>query len=211
MLSKYCKKIADKYDIKVGDIKKLIPNLGNKTNYVVPYRNLQLYFSLGMKFTKIHRVLEFKQSDWMKKYIDFNTEKRMNAGNDSEKKFLRLMANSVYGKTMENLRKRINVRLVNKAEDFLKYTSKPTCITYKILGKGYAAIHKIKPVLILNKPIYVGFTVLHLIKWRMYDFHNNFIKKPFDGELLFTDTDSLTYEIKSENVYAEFVKVKRFV
>ena len=67
MLSKYCKKIADKYEIKVGDVKKLIPNLGNKTNYVVHYRNLQLYLSLGMKLTKSHRVLEFKQSDWMKK------------------------------------------------------------------------------------------------------------------------------------------------
>ena len=70
MLLKYCKKIADKYEIKVGDVKKLIPNLGNKTNYVVHYRNLQLYFSLGMKLTKIHKVLEFKQSDWMKKYIE---------------------------------------------------------------------------------------------------------------------------------------------
>ena len=75
MLSDYCKKIADEYEIKVGDVKKLIPNLGNKTNYVVHYRNLQLYLSLGMKLTKIHRVLKFKQSDWMKKYIDFNTEK----------------------------------------------------------------------------------------------------------------------------------------
>ena len=77
MLSKYCKKIADKYEIKVGDVKKLIPNLGNKTNYVVHYRNLQLYLSLGMKLNKIHRVQKLKQSDWMKNYIDFNTEKRI--------------------------------------------------------------------------------------------------------------------------------------
>ena len=171
MLSKYCKKIADKYEIKVGDVKKLIPNLGNKTNYVVHYRNLQLYLYLGMKLTKIHNVLKFKQSDWIKKYINFNTEKRMNAANDFEKDFFKLMINSVYGKTMENLRKRIDVRLVNKAEHFLKYTSKPSYITHKIFGKDYAAIHEIKPVLIHNKPIYVGFTVLDLSKWKMYDFH----------------------------------------
>ena len=76
MLSKYCKEIADKYDIKVGDVKKLIPNLGNRAKYIVHYRNLQLYLSLGIKLTKIYRVLQFKQSDWMKKYIDFDTEKR---------------------------------------------------------------------------------------------------------------------------------------
>ena len=71
MLSKYCKEIADKYEMKVGDVKKKIPNLGNKTNYVVHYRNLQLYLSLGIKLTKIHKVLKFKQSDWMKKYVDY--------------------------------------------------------------------------------------------------------------------------------------------
>ena len=109
---------------------------------------------------------------------------------------------------MENLQKRINVRLVNKTEDFLKYTSKPTYITHKICGKDYAAIHENKPVLIVNKPIYVGFTVLDLSKWKMYDFHYNFIKNNFDAELFFTDTDSLTYEIKSENVYEEFFKQK---
>ena len=90
VLSKYCKKIPDKYEIKVGDVKKLIPNLGNKNNHVVHYRNLQLYLSLGMKLTKIHRVLKFKQSDWMKKYIDFNTKKRMNAANDFEKDFFKI-------------------------------------------------------------------------------------------------------------------------
>ena len=142
----------------------------------------------------------------MKKFIAFNTEKRMNAANDFDKDFSKLIINSVYGKTMENLRKRINVRLVNNEKDFLKYTSRPTYITHKIFGKDYAAIHEIKPVLILNKPIYVGFAVLDLSKWKMYDFHYNFIKKNFDAELFFTDTDSFTYEIKSENVYEESFK-----
>ena len=143
----------------------------------------------------------------MKKQTDFNTEKRKNTANDFEKDFLKLMINSNYGKTMENLRKRINVRLVNNAKGFLKYTSKPTYITHKTFGENYSAIHEIKPVLILNKPIYVGFNVFDLSKWKMYDFHCNFIKKN-NAELLFTNTDSLTYEIKSENVYEEFFKWK---
>ena len=144
----------------------------------------------------------------MKKYIDFNTEKRKNTTNDFEKDFFKLMINSVYGKTIENLRKRINVRFVNNEKDFLKYTSKPTNVTHKLFQRDYAAIHEIKPVLMLNKPIYVGFTVLELSKWMMYDFYYNFIKKIFNAELLFTDTDSLTYEIKAENVYEDFFKWK---
>ena len=112
----------------------------------------------------------------------------MNAVNDFEKDFCKLMINSVYGKTMENLRKRI--------------------ITHEIFDKDYTVIHEIKPVLILNKPIYIRCTVLDLSKWKMYDFYYNFIKKNFDAELLFTDTDSHTYEIKSENVYEEFYKWK---
>ena len=88
----------------------------------------------------------------------------------------------------------------------MKYTSRPTYVTHKLFDKDYAAIHEIKSVLVLNKPIYVGFTVLDLSKWMMYDFHYNFIKKNFDAELLFTDTDSLTYEIKPEDIYK-----KRFI
>ena len=114
------------------------------------------------------------------------------------------MISSVYGKTMENLQKRITVRLVNNEKDFLKYTSRPTHITHKIFDKNYAAIHEIKPVLTLNKPIYVGFTVLELSKWLMFNFNYNFIKRNFDAKLLFTDIDSLTYEIISKDVYGEF-------
>ena len=108
MLSDYCKKVADEYEIKVGDVKKIIPSLGDEINYVLHYRNLRLYLFLGMKLTKIHKVLKFKQSDWMKKYINFNTEKRTNAANSFEKDFFKLKTNSVYGKTIENLRKRIS-------------------------------------------------------------------------------------------------------
>ena len=120
------------------------------------YTNLQLYLSLGMKLTKIHRVLKFKQTDSIKKYIDFN------AINSFEKNF-KLMINSVHGKTMKNLRKRISTKVVNNEEDFLKHVSKPTYISREIFGKNYYAVHEIKPVLTLNKPIYVGFTVLGLV------------------------------------------------
>ena len=118
-----------------------------------------------------------KQSDWLKKYIDFNTEKRKNAANSFEKDFFKLMINSVHGRTMENLRKRINVRLVNNEKYYLKHVHKPTFISRKIFDKSFAAIHEIKPVFTLNKPVYVGFTVLELSKWLIYDFQYNFIKK----------------------------------
>ena len=97
---------------------------------------------------------------------------------------------------------------MNDEVGYLKYTSKPAYITHKIFGKNYAAIHETAPVLKLNKPIYVGFTVLELSKWLMYDFHYNFIKKYFNPELLFTDTDSLTYEVKSDDIYEELFKHK---
>ena len=111
------------------------------------------------------------------------------------------MINFVYGKTMENLRKRISLRLVNNEKDYLKHVSKTIFISQKIFNKNFVGIYEIKPVLKLNKPIYVGFTVLELSKWLMYDFHNNFIKKNVDANLLFTDTGSLIFEITSEDVY----------
>ena len=103
MLSNYCKNIAEENGIKVGDATKLIPNWRDKTNCVLYQRNLQLHLPLGTKLFKIHRVLKFKQSDWMKKYIDFNTEKTTNAVNSFEKKLFQMMINSVYDKLIESL------------------------------------------------------------------------------------------------------------
>ena len=145
MLSKYCSDIADEYGIKIGGVNKLVPNLTNKSEYVIHYKNLQLHLSLGMKLTKVHRILEFKQSNWLKKYIDFSTDKRKNAANSFERDFFKLMDNSVFGKAMENLKKRISVELISNAKGYIRCVSKPSFVSQKIFSKNFVAIHKIKP------------------------------------------------------------------
>ena len=120
------------------------------------------------------------------------------------------MINSVYGKTMENLRKRINVKFVNNEKDFLKYTSRPTYVSHKLFNNIFAAFHEIKQVLVLNQPIYVGFTVLDMSKWLMYYFHYNFIRKIFNAELLFTDTD-LTLVIIQKILSFMMILIKRLL
>ena len=206
MLSDYCKNIASKYCISTGLVHKLIPTLSNKEKYVIHYRNLQLYTELGLKVTKIHRVLEFDQSPWLRQYIDFNTEKRKNTKNAFEKDFFKLMNNSVFGKTMENIRKRVDVRLITDEKKLLKYASKPTYVSSKIFNKDLVAIHKIKEQIFLNRPAYIGMCILDISKTLMYDFHYNYIRKKYGdkAKLLFTDTDSLTYEIEADDVYQDF-------
>ena len=206
MLSEYCKNIAEKYNISIGQVNKLIPTLKDKEEYMLHYRNLQLYLDFGLKVKKVHRVLEFDQSPWLKQYIDFNTDKRKHARNPFEKDFFKLMNNSVFGKTMENLRKRVDVRLVTNEKKLLKLTSKPTYVSSKIFNENLVAVHKIKEALTLKRPAYVGMCILDLSKTLMYDFHHNYIKNKFGdrAKLLFTDTDSLTYEIEAEDVYQDF-------
>ena len=204
MLSAYCKKIAEKYNISIGLVSKLIPTLRDKKEYVLHYHNLQLYLDLRLKIKKVHRVLNLTNP--LKQYIDFNTEKRKHAKNSFEKDFFKLMNNSVFGKTMENLRKRVDVRLVTNEKKLDKLTSKPTFVRSKIFNENPMAVHKVKETLTLNRPAYVGMCILDLSKTLMYNFRYNYIKKKFNNRarLLFTDTDSLTYEIEAEDVYKDF-------
>ena len=205
MLSPYGKEIAKQQDIKSSCITKLIPTLSNKERYVIHERNLKQAIDGGLILKKIHRVLQFNQKPWMKPYIDFNTEKRTQAKNEFEKNFFKLMNVSVFGKSMENVRKRQNVKLITDENMFLKYASKPTFINGKIFNENLVAVHYVKEKLVLDKPIYVGFSILDLSKTLMYDFHYGYIKHNYGtrAKLLFTDTDSLCYEIETEDVYED--------
>ena len=132
----------------------------------------------------------------MKPYIDVNTQKRKEATNEADKNLFKLLNNAVYGKTMENMRKRIKIRIIKSEKDFIKYASRPTYINHNIFGKRLVAIYEKKELLTLNKPIYVGCKVLELSKLEMYKFHYDFMKKKCI--LLFTDTDSLYYKIDED-------------
>ena len=206
MLSGYCKEIANKFNISIGLVSKLTCILRDKKEYVLHYHNLQLYLDLGLKIKKVHRALKFDQSPWLKQYIDFNTEKRKHAENSFEKDFFKFMNNSVFGKTMENLQKKVDVRLVTDKKKLDKLTSKPTYVSSKIFNENLMGVHKVKEALTLNRPAHVGMCILDLSKMLMYDFYYNYSKKRYGNraKLLFTDTDSLTYKIEAEDVYKDF-------
>ena len=179
MLSDYARKLKEEHSVSSGKVSKLVTILFNKEKYVLHYRNLQLYLSLGLKLKKIHRVLEFDQSPWLKEYIDFNTEMIKKAKNSFEKDFFKLMNNSVFGKTMENLRKRVNIDLVTDEKRLNKLSAKPAYVSSKIFNENLVAIHTKKERLLLDKPSYVGMSILDLSKTLMYDFHYNYIRKKF--------------------------------
>ena len=187
-------------------VKKLIPNLRNKTKYPIHYRNLIQCLKAGMKLTKIHKGIKFVESDWMKPYIEMNTNLRAKAKNNFEKDFFKLMNNSVFGKTMENIRNRVDVKLVNTKEKLRKLVAKPNLKSPpKIFSENLVSVHMKKTSLTMNKPVYLGMCILELSKTIMYDFHYQYIKLKYGEKvkLLFTDTDSLMYEIETEDFYKD--------
>ena len=191
--------------VTVNKVEKLIPNLNDKTKYVIHHETLKLYLSLGLKLTKIHRGITFEESAWLKPYIDLNTDLRAKAQNDFEKDFFKLMNNSVFGKTMENIRNRVDIRLVTRVSQAKRLTCKPNYQHHTIFSKNRAAVHMKKVKLYFNKPVYLGMSILDLSKTLMYDFHYNYIKPKYgeNAKLLFTDTDSLAYEIQTEDFYRD--------
>ena len=187
-------------------VEKLIPNLRDKTKYVIHYKNLIQCLKTGMKLKKIHRGIKFIESEWMKPYIEMNTNLRTKAKNNFEKDFFKLMNNSVFGKTMENIRNRVNVKLVNTKEKLRKLVAKPNLKSPpKIFSENLVSVHMKKTSLTMNKPVYLGMCILDLSKTIMYDFHYNYIKPKYGdkAKLLFTDTDSLMYEIQTEDFYKD--------
>ena len=128
---------------------------------------------LGMVVTKIHRILSFDQQSFIAPYIKMNSDLRSKATNEFEKDFLKGMNNSLFGKTMENLRKRVNVDLVTSEEKLTKLIAKPTFKRAKILDVGLVAVERRKVKLELNRPLYIGLAVLDLSKELMYDFYYN--------------------------------------
>ena len=187
-------------------VEKLIPNLRNKTNYIIHYKNLIQCLKAGMKLKKIHRGIKFIESEWMKPYIELNTKLRAKAKNNFEKDFYKLMNNSVFGKTMENIRNRVNVKLVNNEEKLKKLIAKPNLKgPPKIFSENLISVHMKKTSLTMIKPVYLGMCILDLSKTIMYDFHYNYIKLKYGNKakLLFTDTDSLMYLIETKDFFKD--------
>jgi hypothetical protein len=191
-------------------IEKLVPNFYDKEKYICHIKNLKYYIEKGLIVTKIHRILQFKQSDWLKPYIDFNTEQRTKSKNDFEKDFFKLMNNAVFGKTMENMRNRVDIRLFTNEEKALKQIAKPQYEDHKLYHKDLIAVKQLKAIVKLNKPIYVGLSVLDLSKLHMYQFHYDYILPKYQDkqQLLFTDTDSLCYHIQTEDLYKDMKEDK---
>ncbi|KAK3795736.1 hypothetical protein RRG08_027294 [Elysia crispata] len=164
-----------------AEVEKLVPNLRDKNHYVLHYRNLQLYLSLGMKLKKVHRALRFEQSPWMEPYIRMNTELRKQATSAFEKDLYKLMNNSVFGKTMENFRRRVNVKLVRSHEEdkLRRLIASPSFARVNIFDDDLAAVEVHKSRLVLNRPVHVGMSILDLSKTLMYDFYYGQLKNQY--------------------------------
>ncbi|KAL4153327.1 hypothetical protein QTP88_001160 [Uroleucon formosanum] len=186
-------------------VRKLMATFEEKKNYVIHYRNLQQAIKNGLIVEKVHRVIQFNQSDWLAKYIELNTMMRKRATNAFEKDFFKLMNNAVFGKTMQSKRKEMKMELVSCERRLQKLINKSTfkhCTNY---NENLNAVALENKIIKFDKPIYIGFAVLDISKTLMYDYHYNIMQKHYGDKikLMYTDTDSLIYYIETQDFYAD--------
>ena len=194
--------------MKIDKCKKLVCDLPNKKKYVVHIRSLKQALNYGLKLKKVHRVIGFNQESWLKPYIDMNTELKKIAKNDFEKDFFKSMNNAVFGKTMENVRKHRDIKLVTTDKKRSKLVSEPNYHTMNYISEDLSIIVKI------NKPIYLGLSILEISEILMYEFWYDYMKQKFGDnvKLCYMDTDSFTMNIKTEDFYKDIANdiEKRF-
>ena len=200
--------------MKIGKEEKISQNLKNKKEYVVHIRALDQALKHGLKLKKVNRVIEFRQSKWMKAYIMLNTRLRKDAKNEFEKDFFKLMNNSVFGKTMENIRNHKDMKLVTSDEKYLKYVMKPNLKDGFPFSRHLFAVEMGKTEVTMNKPVYLWQAILDLSKTLMYDFHYDYMRPKHGSKikLCYMDTDSFVYGIGKEDFYRDIAKdmKKRF-
>ena len=207
MLSEYQKYLNDKLNIKYSaTVKKLILDLLPKKNYKVYCKNLEYYLKLGLKVTKVHRILTFDEKPFLKEYIDLNTELRKNSKNDLEKDLFKLMNDAIFGKSMENVLNRSNIKLINNdPEKLLKLIKQPNFQNAYQINNRLALVES-KPIkTTFNKPIYMGAVILETSKLHMYQFWYDHLKVKYGNKikLIYTDTDSFVIEVKTDDIYKD--------
>ena len=191
--------------MKIKKVEKLTPNLNDKIKYVINIEALNQALQHGLILEKVHRIIEFDQSEWLKPYIDFNTDLRTKAKNDFEKDFFKLMNNSVFGKTMENIRNHKDIKLVTCQRKYEKLVIKPNLKSGIRFSDNLMGCEMGKTKIIMNKPVYRGQSILDLSKMVMYEFHYDYMKPKYEEniKLCYMDTDSFVYHIKTDDFYQD--------
>jgi hypothetical protein len=201
MLSPFCESMNANHVF----TEKLIGSLQTKTKYKVHYRNLKLYLSLGMKLIKVYRAVAFNQKPWLKSYIELNTRLRQIDKSEFEKDFFKLMNNACFGKSMENVWNRRTIEIVSDSTKLKKLIAKPQTEQFVIINEYMVLVDRMKKEILLNKPIYVGFTILEVSKLLIFGYYCNMMVKKYgsNARLLFSDTDSLCYHLFTDDVYRD--------
>ena len=191
--------------MKVNKCKKFVCNLFNKKKYVVHINTLKQPLNHGLKLKKIHRVIEFNQKEWLKPYIDMNTELRKAAKNDFEKGLFKLMNNSVFGKTIENIRKHRDIKLVTTYKKRSKLVSEPNYHIINLISEDSSIIEMKKTKVKMNKAIYLGLSILEISKTLMYEFWYDYMKPKYNDnvKLCYMGTDSFLMSIKTNDFYED--------